>query len=233
MKKLFKSICDNNIIHKPEELENLIENIDNNVDENVENIILSLSKYLVNNKEKDIEEPSNYVLTSDNFLKILLILLRSWCKIPIIMMGETGCGKTSLIKYLTKNILGVNLEIINFHSGINENFILNEMEKFRTKALDSKKDVWIFLDEINTCDSLGLISEILCDRSMLGKEFPDNMIFVAACNPYKLRTFGSEVGLPKKIQTNRLVYQVHPLPLRLIGTRKLAPYLVAKSCFNP
>ena len=41
----------------------------------------------------------SYCFTSDNFIKMILILLRIRAGIPVIMMGETGCGKTSLIKY--------------------------------------------------------------------------------------------------------------------------------------
>ena len=41
-----------------------------------------------------------YVITPDNFLKMLLILLRIRENVPVIMMGETGCGKTSLIRKL-------------------------------------------------------------------------------------------------------------------------------------
>ena len=37
-----------------------------------------------------------YALTPDNILKMILILLRIRANIPVIIMGETGCGKTSL-----------------------------------------------------------------------------------------------------------------------------------------
>ena len=39
----------------------------------------------------------NYVITNDNFKKMVLILYRIQAKIPVIIMGETGCGKTALI----------------------------------------------------------------------------------------------------------------------------------------
>ena len=54
-------------------------------------------------KKKSIEEiTKNYVFTADNFIKMVLILLRIRANIPVIMMGETGCGKTSLIKKLSE-----------------------------------------------------------------------------------------------------------------------------------
>ena len=47
-------------------------------------------------------EDEEYVLTCDNFMKCILIFMRIRSNIPVIMMGETGCGKTSLIKFLAK-----------------------------------------------------------------------------------------------------------------------------------
>ena len=42
----------------------------------------------------------SYVLTVDNLIKILAILMRFRCGIPVVIMGETGCGKTRLIRYM-------------------------------------------------------------------------------------------------------------------------------------
>lgn len=41
-----------------------------------------------------------YELTGDNVKKILAIHMRFRCDIPVIIMGETGCGKTRLIRYM-------------------------------------------------------------------------------------------------------------------------------------
>jgi predicted AAA+ superfamily ATPase len=71
---------------------------------------------------------NGYVFTSDNFLKMQLILLRVNSDIPVIMMGETGCGKTSLIKILT-DLLNVKLHILNIHAGICDKDIVNFIEK--------------------------------------------------------------------------------------------------------
>ena len=43
------------------------------------------------------EKNNNYVITIDNFKKIVLLIFRIKANIPVIIMGETGCGKTSLI----------------------------------------------------------------------------------------------------------------------------------------
>ena len=43
---------------------------------------------------------ASYELTGDNVKKILAIYMRFRCGIPVVIMGETGCGKTRLIRYM-------------------------------------------------------------------------------------------------------------------------------------
>ena len=47
-------------------------------------------------------ELGDIVLTKDNIIKMAIIYLRIMSRIPVIIMGETGVGKTILIKYLSK-----------------------------------------------------------------------------------------------------------------------------------
>jgi nucleoside-triphosphatase THEP1 len=160
---------------------------------------------------------SDYVMTADNFLKMLLIIIRARCNIPIVIMGETGCGKTSLVRFLATRILNEGFEVINFHAGIKESQILEKMNEIKMKAyelIDGK--IWVFLDEINTCDHLGLITEIMTQNSLMGEPLPFNIVFIAACNPYKIRNFNSDVGLIKQRVATQLVYRVHPLPDSLL-----------------
>ncbi len=83
--------------------------------------------------------------------------------------------------------------------------------------------LWVFLDEINTSNSLGLISEILCKRTYLGKPIPENICFICACNPYRLYTniVTSEIGLQINSDLRNLnqalAYKVNPLPFSLLN----------------
>ena len=47
-------------------------------------------------------EGSSYVVSPDNFVKMVWIALRVESKVPVVIMGETGCGKTSLIRHLAR-----------------------------------------------------------------------------------------------------------------------------------
>ena len=213
---------------------------------------------------KSLEEiTGNYVFTADNFVKMVLILLRIRSNIPVIMMGETGCGKTSLIRKLSEmknNGESDKMKILNIHAGTNDNDIINfinetvipeankieqinkeEKEKrMKMKQLFEEVKLWVFLDEINTCKSMGLISELMCKHTCQGKPLPSNIVFIAACNPYRQRENKGikeeKIGLDinqavkqknllndkekaeiNKSKSNNLVYTVNPLPHSLLN----------------
>ena len=162
----------------------------------------------------------SYALTPDNILKMILVILRVRVNAPVIIMGETGCGKTSLVRYLA-NTCGIKFYTFNFHAGISDGDIIKFIKEKENFAKDTNEQIWIFLDEINTCDHLGLISDIMCHHSLLGRPLSKNLVFLAACNPYKLRPEEhiKTAGLEGKNVTDEysgLVYRVHPLPEAMI-----------------
>ena len=95
------------------------------------------------------EKNNNYVITNDNFKKMVLLLYRIIANVPVIIMGDTGCGKTSLIKVLNQIINGGEfkcerieiendveikkevkaLKIININPAIDEEKICKEMDE--------------------------------------------------------------------------------------------------------
>jgi len=58
-------------------------------------------------------------IAEDNFFKMVLIYLRIYSGLPVILMGETGIGKTALIELLS-NIMSCKLKILNIHAGVTE-----------------------------------------------------------------------------------------------------------------
>ena len=139
-------------------------------------------------KERLADLYNNYALTPDNLMKMALIYMRMSARQPVILMGETGCGKTSLIRYLAATA-GFTIAVFNFHAGISKSEIVDAVRAANNKAKRSTRDCWLFLDEINTCDHLGLINEIICKHSCEGERLSSRLVCIAACNPYRLKPF--------------------------------------------
>ncbi|XP_072028880.1 E3 ubiquitin-protein ligase RNF213-like [Amphiura filiformis] len=141
---------------------------------------------------------TTYKLTADNVMKMLAIYMRFRCKIPVVIMGETGCGKTRLIQYLCQllakkgsmetpasrlenpsmnvqrtSVTKVeNLVMMKIHGGTTMDDIIKEVEKAEEIALsnqEKKINTVLFLDEANTTEAVGLIKEIMCDERIQGR----------------------------------------------------------------
>ena len=167
-----------------------------------------------------------YVFTIDNFVKMVLIYLRIRAKVPLILLGETGCGKTSLVESLIYFIKDrYNLIKFNIYSGLDYSDINEFLEKYKLYEDPSKSDECdiqsvLFLDEINTTNSLNLLCDLFVKHSFLGRHLKSTVFVIAACNPYRLMLSNTEeIGyINKKMHRIRnLVYTVNPLPLCLIN----------------
>ena len=168
----------------------------------------------------EIIKRDNYVITSDNFKKMILILYRINANIPVILMGETGCGKTSLIKILNQlmNNGEQSLEIININPSFTDKILEEKLNMINLKAKSEKgKDLWVFFDELNTCHSLVLLTEIFMNRSYNGIALEKNIKLIGACNPYrKVRNQKNKYGLQHPNHKNELIYLVNKLPQPLL-----------------
>ena len=191
-------------------------------------ILFSLDRMSIEELKLLCEDSGHYIFVSDNYIKMVRILLNIEAKIPTILMGETGVGKTKLMEILSTLYGNGNSKwkILQIHAGITDEDIVNFIDKIREEAkIENFNDdyIWVFLDEINTCNSLGLITEIMCHHTYLGRKIEDNFIFIGACNPYRLLTKKMrESGLVyynmnDTNKLNNLVYTVNPLPHSLLN----------------
>ncbi|XP_065678772.1 E3 ubiquitin-protein ligase rnf213-alpha isoform X3 [Hydra vulgaris] len=188
-------------------------------------------------------DPS-YELTVDNMKKILAIHMRLRCYIPVIMMGETGCGKTTLIKFmcaLQARKKGVqNMYLVKVHGGVTHQYILTKIDQAKKLAkenyINHKLNTILFFDEANTSDAIGLIKEVMVDKRADGDPLrlgECGLEIVAAINPYKkhstnmikkLESAGLGYHVNSKstyerigdIPLRQLVYRVHPLPNSMV-----------------
>jgi energy-coupling factor transporter ATP-binding protein EcfA2 len=219
------------------------------------------SKEEVQNMKKKL---GSYVFNADNFFKMVQILIRFRTGIPVLIMGETGCGKTSLINAIAE-INNYKMLTFNVHAGVTDNEIVQFMVKHnllektigydkyeddvenlynfdnendsnslnasvsnlsldtqrsKIKENDNNKDdeqlIIVFFDEFNTCNSLGLLTEIMCSKKCQGVNVRKNVVFAGACNPYrkitkKPKDTSALVKEGSAISEQKLVYTVNPL----------------------
>ena len=95
------------------------------------------------------EGTDNYVITDDNYKKMVLLVYRIKANVPFIIMGETGCGKTSLIIKLSQILFNGEklVEIININPCTTDEEITNSMIEMNKKAKNEKykqKELWVF-----------------------------------------------------------------------------------------
>ena len=72
---------------------------------------------------------------------------------------------------------------------------------------------------MNTCNSMGLISEMMCKGTIEGKKLKENVTFIAACNPYRRyeKKIEQFVLVSDKQKVISLVYSINPLPHSLLN----------------
>ncbi|XP_077780215.1 E3 ubiquitin-protein ligase RNF213-like [Podarcis muralis] len=190
-----------------------------------------------------IDPDDTYELTTDNMLKILAIEMRFRCGIPVVLMGETGCGKTRLIKFLCElrrsGANADNMKLVKVHGGTTADAIYAKVREAEDIAIDNKQqyqfDTILFFDEANTTEAVSSIKEVLCDRTVEGQPLIHNsgLQIIAACNPYRKHTGEmiqrlESAGLGYRVKAEetkeklgsiplrQLVYRVHALPPSMI-----------------
>ncbi|XP_044870406.1 E3 ubiquitin-protein ligase rnf213-alpha-like [Mauremys mutica] len=180
----------------------------------------------------------SYQLTLDNTMKMLAIHLRFQCGIPVIIMGETGCGKTKLVQFMCSLQRAgrdvQNMMLVRVHGGTSSKIIHQKVKEAIELAHYNEEthnmDTVLFFDEANTTEAVFAIKEVLCDQSVNGEPISTTRLkVVAACNPYKRHTKETiekleKAGLGYRVRSEdtleklgfiplrQLVYRVQPLP---------------------
>ncbi|XP_063680621.1 LOW QUALITY PROTEIN: E3 ubiquitin-protein ligase rnf213-alpha-like [Bolinopsis microptera] len=181
----------------------------------------------------------DYQLTLDNTIKILAIHMRMRSNIPVVIMGETGCGKTRLIafmcdiikqsvlsKYEEENVPENvnNLITLRVHGGITSAMISAKIAEAEEQALfnkgiDEKFETIVFFDEANATSEIDLIREIMCNHTINGRRINSSIRFIAAVNPYRKHTpdmieLLKKAGLGYRTGEADVVDRIGDIPLR-------------------
>ena len=98
----------------------------------------------------------------------MLVLQKKRAGIPVIIMGETGCGKTFLLKYIAEVLYQEKAEFFSFtmYYGVQESqFVAFVDEIIRIAAHNPSTDIWVFFDEFNTSELQSSVCELMHDRT--------------------------------------------------------------------
>ncbi|XP_055509816.1 E3 ubiquitin-protein ligase rnf213-alpha isoform X2 [Leucoraja erinacea] len=184
--------------------------------------------------EWPIDPDETYELTTDNILKILAIHMRFRCDIPVIIMGETGCGKTRLIKFLCElRKIGAdteNMKLVKVHGGTTADVIYAKIKEAEALAIYNKQefnlDTILFFDEANTSEAVSCIKEVVCDHMIEGVPLSPNtgLQIIAACNPYRKHTDEmvkrlESAGLGYRVRADETEDKLGCIPLRQLVYR--------------
>ena len=193
-------------------------------------------EWALQNQAAIVDPDPTYELTMDNLLKIIAIYMRLRAKIPVIIMGETGCGKTRLCKYMCElqnnPSAGQRINsmyLVKVHGGTTHEEIVSHVAKAQRLArqnfaLNPSMFTILFFDEANSTEAIGTIKEIMCDGRMNGvsintQQNDYNLKIIAACNPYKkhsdeiIRNFDKS-GLGFYVDMNETQEKLGDVPMR-------------------
>ncbi|KAE8283229.1 E3 ubiquitin-protein ligase rnf213-alpha [Larimichthys crocea] len=181
-----------------------------------------------------LDPDESYELTTDNILKMLAIHMRFRCGIPVIIMGETGCGKTRLIRFLCElrrsGVATENMKLVKVHGGTTSEMIYTKVREAEDIAFINKQDYAfdsvLFFDEANTTEAISSIKEVLCDKTVRGDSLtPDSGLqIIAACNPYRKHTDEmiqrlESAGLGYRVRAEETDEKLGSIPLRQLVYR--------------
>nr|XP_039257920.1 E3 ubiquitin-protein ligase RNF213-like [Styela clava] len=168
--------------------------------------------------------------------------MRFRCQIPVIIMGETGCGKTRLVEFMSKLKAGrpkantiekvQNMITLKIHGGITVDDIHKSVKNAKEAEVMNREKhnltTTLFYDEANTTEAIYAIKEVMCDLSIGGKSFEDSRLqLVAACNPYKKLSQEAikkleDSGLGYRIHTSETAHLFGNIPVRTLVYRVVA-----------
>ena len=153
---------------------------------------------------------------------LLNLYFRLLAGVPIVMVGDTGCGKTLLVRYLMQ-LLRWDCHVLDVHAGVSRAIVATYINR-AIQHRSGQRPVVLFLDESNTSPEVDTFKELVCDRHCGTTHIPRYLGVVAACNPVKQkRGKGRQSSVPQSSQvrgvcTDRapsaedLVYKVHSMP---------------------
>ncbi|XP_060604558.1 E3 ubiquitin-protein ligase rnf213-beta-like, partial [Ruditapes philippinarum] len=149
---------------------------------------MKLCKVMGIDMEHDPDD--TYELTTDNVKKMLAIYMRFRCDIPVIIMGETGCGKTRLIKFMCAlqmppGLQPTNMILVKVHGGTTYDDIKREVAEAERIAQENTEKYEHICSQIrddllpDVPKLIKVVSDILTASQYYMREQKDECSFVS------------------------------------------------------
>lgn len=106
-----------------------------------------------------------------------MVLQRARLLEPVVLMGETGVGKTYLVKYVAEVLFGPKSRFCPFtlHPGVEDSALVGFMQTVIDDARRSaERFFWVFFDEFNTSGLQPYVAELLNDRVFSLSDQPES-----------------------------------------------------------
>jgi hypothetical protein len=108
------------------------------IDELINFFEIRTSNHILEEDIRNFGNKKGYTFTCDNYIKILMILKRVNSKLPVVISGATGCGKSYLIEFIAKCLFKATDKfcLMTLHSGVTE----QELEDFLIESIKQPEE---------------------------------------------------------------------------------------------
>eukprot|EP00760_Papus_ankaliazontas_P011055 PhM_4_TR14640/c0_g1_i1/m.34004 len=128
------------------------------------------------------------VVTVDMLARLIAMKMRVVSGIPVVWVGETGCGKTHAVQLFAR-ASGFGLFTININASLTAQDLWEALQPAIARALEKPRtSVAVQLDEFNSFADTWVIKQLLVDHTILGRRLPRNVTFIGIMNPMRYRT---------------------------------------------
>ena len=190
--------------------------------------IFGVAKHELSKKSSIFGDGRGFILTRDIYRKILILVKKIRMEIPVIMYGDTGCGKTYMISYVAECILNCDYNRLVVNASTEKKDINLFMTQVLTKAMKfPDREVWAVFDEFNASPICGSLDDLFLNKqynielefggeTILVNEIPKNLKILGIFNPYEIKKDTPKIGLVDEMAGSLFVHDVYQISNKLV-----------------
>ena len=167
-------------------------------------------------------------MTRDIYRKILLLVKKIRMEIPVIMYGDTGCGKSYMMKYVAECLLNCDYNRLVLNASTQKKEINLFMTQVITQAMKfPEREVWAVFDEFNASPICGSLDDLFLEKqfnieiqfdgeTLFLNRIPENLKILGIFNPYEIKKDTPKIGLVDEMAGSLFVHDVYQISNKLV-----------------